>query len=149
MEFSSIYSICSTCHRSKRYRIKWITSFSTKLMGKSRIRWYEIIEGVNTLGDGTAGAVRSSYPRAIGKFVNAALGDNTTFANGLLNDCSRSRRLIDALKTKFIEMGRNWLLTQDTLENIDNFSRTLYSHRFTEQRAKTNGRYGFIDLLED
>ena len=110
---------------------------------------YEIIEGVNTLGDGTAGAVRSSYPRAIGKFVNAAPGDNTTFANGPLNDCSRSRRLIDALKTKFIEMGRNWLLTQDTLENIDNFPRTLYSHRFTGQRAKANGRYGFIDLLKD
>ena len=51
---------------------------------------YEIIEGVNTLGDGTAGAVQSSYPRAIGKFVNAAPGDNTTFANGPLNDCSRS-----------------------------------------------------------
>src|SRR5205085_11385974 len=110
---------------------------------------YGIIEEVNTLGDGTAGAVQSSYPRAIGKFVNAVSGDNTTFANGPLNDCSRSRRLIDALKTKFIEIGRNWLLTQDTLENIDNFPRTLYSHRFTGQRAKANGRYGFIDLLED
>src|SRR5207248_6330883 len=46
-------------------------------------------------------------------------------------------------------MGRNWLLTQDTIENIDNFPRTLYSHRFTGQRAKVNGQYGFIDLLED
>ena len=110
---------------------------------------YEIIEGTNTLGDGTAAQVRSSYPRAIGKFANAAPGDGTTFANGPVNDCSRSRRLIEALKTKFVHMGRNWLLTHDTLENIENFPRTLYSHRFTGQRAKANGRYGFIDLIED
>src|SRR6185437_7876707 len=103
---------------------------------------YQVLEGTHTIGvNGRLTTVQTCFPRALGKFHAAAAPANgTTFQFGPINDCIRSRRLINALKTRFIGSGRDWLLNFENIpENLENFPRTLFSHRFNGQVAKANG----------
>ena len=97
---------------------------------------YNIIEGTSTINaNRRLATAQTSFPRAVGRFMGgAAPANGTTFAHGPINDCKRSRKLINALKTKFVGAGRDWLLIHEsTPENVENFPRTLFSHRFNGQ----------------
>ena len=111
---------------------------------------YAIVNGTNAPTNDLA-TTQTCYPRILGRFQgNVAPADGTTFAFGPINDCRRAQRLINALKTKFVGTARNWLTVfeLDPVKNA-NFPRTLYNHRFTGQAESTDGKYGFIDLLEN
>ena len=113
---------------------------------------YELVEGTTIIAaNGRLATAQTCYPRIRGKFrAIAAPADGTTFQFGPTNDCQRSQRLIQALLVKFVGSARNWLLTYQTdPNNLTNFPRTLFSHRFTGQAEKPNNGYGFIDLLEE